>query len=235
VSINIIMEGARSEGRQVLTEDESKQILALAGIPSTPCRVVESPGEAARAAGEMGFPVALKVRSTIITHKSDVGGVYLNLDCPEQVSRAFNDMREKVRGLDPGAGATVQPMAPPGVEVIIGMTTDSHFGPVMAFGLGGAAVEVLGDLSFRMAPITTADALEMIHSIKGIALLKGYRGRPGADLTGLADMLAKVSQLVTSYPGIREIDLNPVIAHPGGSLAADARIVISEYRSQTLR
>jgi len=228
VSIDIIMEGARSEGRRVLTEDESKQILALAGIMSTPCRVVESPGESALAAGEMGFPVALKVRSTVITHKSDVGGVYLNLDSPEQVSRAFKDMREKVRGLDPGAGATVQPMAPPGIEVIIGMTTDSHFGPVMAFGLGGTAVEVLGDLSFRMVPITAADALEMIHSIKGIALLKGHRGRPGAHLAGLADMLVKVSQLVTSHPAIREIDLNPVIANPDGCLAADARIVIAE-------
>ncbi|MFZ5649283.1 MAG: acetate--CoA ligase family protein [Bacillota bacterium] len=222
-----IIERARQEGRKVLFEDESKEILCLAGIEVNSCRAVFSPEEAVRAAEETGFPAVLKVRSSVITHKSDVGGVYLGLNGPEQVIRAFMEMKEKTLTIDPGAGATVQKMVSPGVELIIGVTKDSQFGPVVAFGLGGIMVNVLDDLTFRMVPLTEKDAIQMMEKIKGKKLIEGYRGNPGADRKALADMLLKVSALAQNYPGIREIDINPVMAYPDGAVAVDARIVVA--------
>lgn len=221
-----LLAGVRAAGRSVLTEDEAKEVLSVTGVPVNPGRVAFSAGEAARAAGEVGFPAAVKIRSTVITHKTEAGGVRLGLKSKAQVRRAFQEIMARVRPLDPEAGVLVQPMAPPGVEVIIGMTADRQFGPVMAFGLGGTQVEVLDDICFRMAPLSESDALEMIRSVKGSALLRGYRGGPRANLESLAGILVRVSRLAQSQAGIAEIDLNPVSAGPGGAVVVDARMVI---------
>lgn len=226
MKISDIIERARQEGRKTLYEDESKEILRLAGIKVNGCRAVFSPGEAVRAAEETGFPAVLKVRSSVITHKSDVGGVYLGLNGPEQVRRAFMEMKEKTLTIDPGAGATVQKMVSSGIEIIIGVTKDSQFGPVVAFGLGGTMVNVLDDFVFRMAPLDERDALQMMGKIKGKKIIEGYRGNPGGDRRALAEMLLRVSALSQNHPEMLEIDINPVIAYPDGAVAVDARIVI---------
>ncbi|MFZ5646421.1 MAG: acetate--CoA ligase family protein [Bacillota bacterium] len=221
------IEKAMNEGRNILMEDESKQILSLAGITVNHCRPVFSPEEASVAAVEIGFPAALKVRSSVITHKSDVGGVYLDLNDALSVRQAFIEMKEKTGAIDPRAGATVQKMVPRGIEVIIGVTKDRQFGPVVAFGMGGALVNLMDDLCFRMVPLTEKDALQIMEKIKGSRLLAGYRGNPGADRKSLADILLKVSMLAQNHPEILEIDLNPVIARPEGAVVVDARMVLS--------
>ncbi|HXG41729.1 MAG TPA: acetate--CoA ligase family protein [Dehalococcoidia bacterium] len=230
MSIADVFERARSQGRRVLTEVESKQVLAEAGIPVVPARLATTPQEAAAAARELGFPAVLKVVSPDIVHKTDVGGVRLGLKDAEEVAAAFNDLVEGVRRHAPGAridGVSVQPKAPPGIEVILGMSRDPQFGPVLMFGLGGILVEVLKDVSFRIVPITARDAREMLREIKAFPVLQGYRGQPPADLEALEGMLLRLSELAEAHPELEEMDLNPVFAYAQGAVAVDARIVLS--------
>ena len=222
---------ARSDGRTLLTEVESKEQLHAAGIAVTQARLATSANKAVAAAKEVGFPVVLKIVSTDIAHKSDVGGVALNLGNASAVRSAYSQMMKSVREAAPQAkvdGVSVQEMARPGTEVIIGTTTDPQFGPVMMFGLGGIFVEVLKDVAFRIVPLEPRDARQIIREINGYPVLEGVRGQPPADLGALERMIMQVSEFVFAHPEIAELDLNPVIAYPDGAVAVDARVVLAE-------
>lgn len=226
-----ILAQARSEGRTLLNEVEAKEVLREAGVPATDTKLATSRDEAQKLAEAMGYPVVLKVVSPDIAHKSDVGGVKLNLGGREAVGEAFDAIMASAKKAEPNAkivGVSVQQMAKPGTEVIVGMTTDAQFGPVMMFGLGGIMVEVLKDVSFRLVPLEPKDATQMIDEIKGRPILGGVRGQPAADVKALETTILKVSQLVEQHPEIRELDLNPVFAYPDGAIAVDARIVVAE-------
>jgi acyl-CoA synthetase (NDP forming) len=231
VSTATIIESARSQGRIILSEVEAKQILAEAGIPVVETRLAKTPEDAVAIANELGYPVALKIVSPQITHKSDVGGVRLNVADARGVVLAFEEIVNNARRAVPDAtieGVSVQRMAKPGVEVIIGMTKDPQFGPVLMFGLGGVLVEVLKDVAFRIVPLAPRDAKQMIREIKGYPLLEGYRGQPPCDVSALEQMLLRLSEFVDAHPEIAELDLNPVFAYPDGAVAVDARVVLEK-------
>jgi acyl-CoA synthetase (NDP forming) len=226
-----IIAAARKEGRTLLNEIEAKQLLQGASIPVTETRLATSANDAVRIAEELGFPVALKVVSAQVAHKSDVGGVKLHLASQDDVRTAYGEIEAAVKRAAPDAavdGVSVQPMADPGLEVIVGMTTDPQFGPVLMFGLGGVLVEVLKDVSFRVVPLAPRDAKEMVREIQGAALLGGYRGRPPADVGAIESVLMAVSSFSESHPEVVELDLNPVVVYAKGAVAVDARIVIRE-------
>ena len=219
---------------RTLTEVEAKQLLAQAGLPVVETRLATSKKEAVEAAKKLGYPVVLKIVSPQITHKSDVGGVKLNLDSDQAVGDAFDAVTAAARRAAPDAtiaGVSVQRMAEPGIEVIMGVSTDAQFGPVLMFGLGGVLVEVLKDVAFRVIPITPRDARQMVREIQGYPLLEGYRGQEPADVEALEKLLLGLSQFVEQHPEIEELDLNPVFAYPKGALAVDARIVVTERTS----
>lgn len=224
-----IIQHARSQNRLLLTEVEAKTLLSATGIPVVQTQLARTRDEAIAYAQKFGFPVVLKICSSEVVHKSDVGGVKLNLTNAAAVGGAFADIMQAVERTQPGAvidGVSVQPMAKPGLEVIVGLTTDPQFGPVCMFGLGGIAVEVLKDVAFRLAPLHRRDARAMIHEIKGYPLLTGHRGQPAVDLDALAHLLLQVSTLPETYPEIKELDLNPVFAYADGCIAVDARIAL---------
>jgi acyl-CoA synthetase (NDP forming) len=216
---------------RLLSEVEAKDWLKQAGIAVVETKLAKTKAQALALGREMGFPLALKIVSPDISHKSDVGGVILDLKNPTQLGRAYSGMLASIREKLPQArieGVSVQRMAPPGVEIIIGMSQDSQFGPVLMFGLGGILVEVLKDVSFRIVPLAPRDAAEMVREIKGFALLTGYRGHEAVSLPELEGCLLKVSQFIEANPQIRELDLNPVLAYKDRVLAVDARIVVEE-------
>jgi acyl-CoA synthetase (NDP forming) len=230
MSIASIIDRARTDGRKLLTEVESKDILEEAGIPTARARLSSSADEAAAVAQEMGFPVALKVVSPDITHKSDVGGVKLNVGSATEAKAAFEEIVAAAKKAQPDAridGVSVQKMARPGIEVIMGMSQDAQFGPVLMFGLGGVLVEVLKDVSFRLVPITPRDARQMVQDIKGRPLLEGYRGQEPADVAALEKLLLRLSDFVEAHPEIAELDLNPIFAYKDGAVAVDARVILS--------
>jgi acyl-CoA synthetase (NDP forming) len=214
----------------LLTEIESKKLLKeTAGIDVVYTVMATSKKEAVRISKEIGFPVALKIVSRDISHKSDIGGVRLGIMTPNQVAKAYGDILKAVKQRCPEAaieGVSVQKMVPPGVEVIIGMTKDVQFGPVIMFGLGGIFVEIIKDVSFRIVPLERRDAREMIQEIRGFPILRGYRGKEPIDIINLEDMLLKVSKFAETHPEVKEVDLNPVFAYPQGAIAVDARIIL---------
>jgi len=218
-----IIAAVRAAGRHVLLEDEAKSVLSHMGLPVNLCALAASEEEAVAAAETLGYPVAVKVRSPAVIHKSDAGGVWLGLGHAEAVRRAYREMAARWGQV----AVTVQPMAAPGVEVIAGVAQDPQFGPVAMFGLGGIFTEVLRDVAFRMIPLEPKDARAMITQIRGYRLLAGYRGRRGVDLTALEEILLGLSELVEKIPDVREVDLNPIIAYPDGALIVDARITIA--------
>jgi acyl-CoA synthetase (NDP forming) len=226
-----LIQRARSAGRVLLTEVEAKTVLAAAGVPIVQTRLARTPEEAVKLAREIGFPVVLKIVSPQIVHKSDIGGVKLGLASAQEVETAFAAIAAATRRAEPQAaidGVSVQPLAKPGVEVIIGAITDPQFGPTLMFGLGGVHVEVLKDVAFRLAPLTPRDAQQMLQEIKGLPLLQGHRGQPPVNLEALEKTLLQVSHLLETHPEIKELDLNPLFAYPDGCLAVDARIVLKE-------
>lgn len=230
MSTTEIIDRAKSEGRTILTEVESKQILEESGIPIVHAQLAATREEAVAAARQIGLPVVLKIVSPDISHKSDVGGVKLNLGSEKEVATAFDEIIAAAQRAEPGAtvlGVSVQKMAQPGVEVIMGMTKDPQFGPVLMFGLGGVFVEVLKDVAFRIVPLEPRDASQMIRDIQGFPVLEGFRGQDPADLAALEDMLMRLSTFVEEHPEIQELDLNPIFAYKDGALAVDARIVLS--------
>lgn len=224
-----IIAAARKEDRTSLTELESKQILKEVGINTTEIRLARSKEEAVARSQELGFPVVLKIVSPDILHKTDVGGVKLSLSSEEDVGNAYDEIISMIKKHQPSAkiqGVSVQPMARPATEVIIGMSKDPQFGPVLMFGLGGILVEILKDISFRIVPLTGRDANEMIREIKGYPILEGYRGQEPANIAVLEQLLLKVSEFVESKPEIKELDINPIFAYRDSALAIDARVIL---------
>ena len=215
--------------RTVLTEVESKEILSRGGIPVIETRLAKTKKEAISIGKAVGFPVVLKIASPDIIHKSDSGGIKLGLTSAAQIAKAYTEIMTSIKQKYPKAeihGISVQHMAPPGVEVIVGMSKDPQFGPVLMFGLGGVLVEILKDVSFRISPLTKRDAQEMIKEVKGYPLLQGYRGQEPANIPALEDLIIKVSQLVEQNPEIKELDLNPIFAYKDKAIAVDARIIL---------
>jgi acyl-CoA synthetase (NDP forming) len=214
---------------KVLTEVESKGLLKEAGIPVIETRLARTKKEAISISKELGFPVVLKINSPDVVHKSDSGGVRLGLANATQVGNAYGKIMASIKQKYPQAtihGVSVQKMASPGIEVIIGISKDPQFGPVIMFGLGGVLVEVLKDVSFRIVPVTKRDASEMIEEIKGYPLLQGYRGQEAADIPSLEELIVKVSRFVEQNPHVKELDLNPIFACKDGAVAVDARIIL---------
>ena len=224
-----MFETARKEKRTLLTEIESKELLKGAKIPVVETKLATSKTEAMELAKKMGFPIVMKIVSPDVVHKSDIGGVKLNIQNGTQAGKAYSDIIAAVKKHNRKAkitGVSVQKMARPGVEVIIGMTKDAQFGPVIMFGLGGILVEVLKDVSFRIVPLTKRDAKEMIEEIKGYPLLKGYRGQEPADINYLEDLIVRVSDFIDKTPEIKELYLNPIFAYKDGATAVDARVIL---------
>ncbi|MGW3513223.1 acetate--CoA ligase family protein [Streptomyces sp. NPDC000994] len=221
----------RAEGRSALTAPEGKRIADAYGIATPGEALARDADEAVAHAGAFDGPVVLKIVSPDILHKTDAGGVVVGLHTADEVRAAFDRIVANAKKYDPKAritGVQVQQMLPPGQEVIIGAVTDPTFGKVVAFGLGGVLVEVLKDVTFRLAPVAEDEAASMLDSIGAAEILRGVRGAPAVDRGALAEQIRRVSQLVTDFPEIAEVDLNPVIATPEGALAADIRVILAE-------
>ncbi|MBI4863504.1 MAG: GNAT family N-acetyltransferase [Candidatus Riflebacteria bacterium] len=218
-----------TRGEGWLSAEELRSVLVAFGLPVPQGGVARSADEAAEIARRIGYPVALKIASTTIVHKTEMGGVRLGIKDEEQVRQAFEETRmalEQEGRLHEVQGVLVQPMLAGGVEVMVGVTEDPLFGPLIAFGRGGVHVEILGDVVFRVTPLTDVDAQQMVRGIKGFRLLQGYRGHPPADVPALENVLLRISRLVEEVPEIGELDLNPIFALPPGKgcWIADARI-----------
>jgi acetyltransferase len=228
--IEQIINNARDRGRVLLTELESKQLLSLYGVPTVETRAAASEDEAAAIASDLGFPVVLKVFSETITHKTDVGGVKLNLQDEAAVRSAYHAIQSSVAekaGPDQFSGVTVQPMVKPdGYELILGSSIDPQFGPVILFGSGGQLVEVYRDRALALPPLNTTLAQRMMEQTKIFTALKGVRGRKAVNIAALEQLLVRFSQLVLEQRSIAEIDINPLLASPERLLALDARIVL---------
>jgi acetyltransferase len=228
-----IFEDAIRLGRRNLPEADAREVLAAYVIRIPKSRLVRGTGEAKRAAQEIGFPVVLKIASPNILHKSDVGGIKVGIESEKELERAYREILWNANRFMPEAtiwGVLVQEMVPYDREVIVGVSRDPQFGPLVMFGLGGIYVEVLKDVSFRVAPLTERDAQDMIQEIRSFPLLSGVRGQPKADLASLKEILLRVSQLVTEFPQINEMDINPIkVGGAGeGAVAVDARITLEE-------
>jgi acetyltransferase len=225
-----IIRAARESGRTILTEFESKRLLSCYGIPTVETRIAKTQEEAVEAADSIRYPVVLKLHSETITHKTDVGGVQLNLADAEAVRDAYTAIQTSVAqkvGAEHFLGVTVQPMAKiEGYELILGSSIDPQFGPVLLFGLGGQLVEVFKDRALGLPPLTTTRARRMMERTKIYTALKGVRGRDPVDLAGLERLLVRFAQLVTEQRWIKELDINPLIASSEKLMALDARVVL---------
>ena len=223
------LEGAKAGESRWMTSDQVEELLRAYGIRTSGARTATNRGEAAMVARSIGFPVAMKVRSPEILHKTDVQGVRLDLKTDEEAARAFDEIRTALARSNPSArfqGVTVERMIVGGVETIVGMTRDPSFGPVVIFGLGGVAVELLHDVSLRVAPLTDRDAEEMLREIRGFPILDGYRSTPKSNVPSLLDLIHRVSRLASDQEEVAELDLNPVVVFPGEApcVAVDARV-----------
>ena len=228
--VRALLRGAQSEGRSVLTTQECAAVLRAYGVAVPRDGVARSAAEAAEMAAEVGFPVVMKVVSGDILHKSDAGGVLVGVADREAAARGYDALMENARAYKADAaldGVQVQEMVPhTGAEVIVGAVTDPSFGKVVAFGLGGVLVEVLRDVTFRLAPASRAEALSMLDGIAAAQVLRGVRGRDPVRREALADVIVSVSELVNDFPEIREVDLNPVLADAAGATAVDTVMTV---------
>lgn len=227
-----VIEEVLAQGRKALVEYEAKQVLKAYGLPVPEEKLAKTLDEAIKYANEIGYPVAMKLMSPQILHKSDAKVVMLNIKNDEELKKKWEEIHENARKYRPDAeilGVLIAPMLKPGREIIIGVTEDPQFGHAIMFGLGGIFVEILKDVTFRIIPIEEKDAWEMIRSIKGCPILAGARGEPPADMKAIVDMMLKVSQLVDDLKDyIKEMDLNPVFVYPEGegAVIVDARIIL---------
>lgn len=225
-----LLDAVKRDGRKNLLETEARELLSLYGIPMPPARLAKTTEEASAAAASFGFPAALKIVSPEILHKSDAGGILLNLADEKAVREGFAQVvanAGKVSLPEKVLGVLIAPMAPKGQECIIGMIRNPQFGAVVMFGLGGIFVEVLKDVSFRVVPLTDLDVGEMIHEIKGYPLLAGVRGQKPKDTGTLKEILRRLAQLAADHPEIQEVDINPVIVHEQGASIVDARVILA--------
>ena len=235
-AVKKVLERTKQDGRYAIGDAEAWDILKAYGLSIPRSVLAKTPQEAVEVAGEIGYPVVLKIASPDILHKTDVGGVKVGLETPDQVQDAFELMIYRTERYLPEAqiwGCQVQEMAPPGgLEVLIGMNRDPQFGPLVTFGLGGIYVEALKDVTFRVAPFTRLEAQAMLEEIRAKALLEGIRGKPPVDKEAIIDTLLKMGQLVQEFPEIAEFDINPLIVYPKGqgAIAIDMRLVLSSEK-----
>jgi acetate---CoA ligase (ADP-forming) len=230
-AIGAVFAAVRAAGRTQLTLAEAQRAIAACGIPVAPWDEAADEASAVRIAERLGYPVVLKLSSTALVHKSDVGGVQLNLQNAEAVREAARTMLPRFRAVDPRSTIVVQRMVA-GSEIIFGAATDPKFGPLLMFGLGGIFVEILKDVAFRVHPISDVDADEMIRAIKGFPLLTGARGHAAVDLPAVREAILRLNQLLTRFPEVEEFDINPFFGAPTreASMAADARIRLAPQR-----
>jgi acetyltransferase len=225
------LDEAKRQGRSLLSDTAARRVIQAYGLPTPDSRLASSADEAVSVAADIGYPVVMKIASPDILHKTDIGGVRVALESPEAVHSAYIEIMENARRLMPQAqilGVDIQTMAR-GREVILGVSRDPQFGPLLMFGLGGVYVEVLKDVSFRVAPMTRLDAMDMIHEIRSYPLLAGVRGEKTADIQAIVACLQRLSQLVTDFPQIAELDINPLMVGEAGkgAVAVDCRMRIS--------
>ncbi|MEQ9716281.1 MAG: acetate--CoA ligase family protein [Candidatus Asgardarchaeum sp.] len=224
-----ILELAIKEKRN-LTEVEAYELLSKHGIPVPKYSVVSSEEEALKIAKRIGFPLVMKIVSPDIIHKTDIGGIKMNIINPPQVKEIYKNIICNVRKNKPEArisGILLYKQAPEGVEVIVGMVRDPQFGPTVMFGLGGIFTEILKDVAFRVCPVERIDIEEMLTEIEGIKMLQGYRGQPRRDVNAIIDIIMKISRLALDYSVITEIDLNPIIVYEKDALVVDAKVFLN--------
>ena len=231
LTASVALAGARNAGRKTLDAAEARALLEAYGIAVPSEALATTPEEAAGRAAQIGFPVVMKLSSPDILHKTEVGGVILNVGDAQAARAAFTTLSERARAAQPAArlrGVQIQQMVRGGQEVIVGVKRDPTFGPLVMFGLGGIYVEILADVSFRLAPLTAADAWEMLAEVRSAKLLAGVRGAPPADRAALVDAIVRIGQLAADHPQIAELDLNPllVLGEGQGVMAVDARIIL---------
>jgi len=228
-AVSEIFETASKEGRNFLFEHEAKNLCGSYGMPITAITVATSEEEAVKAAKKIGYPIVLKIVSPQVLHKSDAGGVLINIKDEKGLREGYNTILKNVKRNVPDAeitGILIQEMAPSGTEVIVGSTNDPTFGPTIMFGLGGIFVEILKDVSFRLAPISRTDAEEMVKEIKAYKILEGARGMPRADQETIVGILLATSKMLMECPEIKELDMNPVIVYEKGARIVDARVIL---------
>lgn len=233
-----IFEEARKEGRSFVLEHEAKDIMSTYGIPIPEYDTAGTADEAVEKANKIGYPVVLKILSKDILHKSDAGGVKINLKSDEEVAEAFDEIMKNAReygrrnnlDVDLSRGVFISQFADMGTEVIVGVTEDPQFGHALMFGLGGIFVEVLKDVTFRLIPLSETDAREMVQEIKASKILEGVRGQKPRDIDALIDVILSVSKMVDENPEITELDCNPTFVYEEGegALVVDARILIDD-------
>ncbi|MCX6649356.1 MAG: acetate--CoA ligase family protein [Candidatus Bathyarchaeota archaeon] len=227
--ISKIFEVANAENRKFLYEHEAKMLCSLYGVPITKIEVTKTEDAAVAAAKKIGFPIVLKIVSAQVLHKSDAGGVVIGVTDEKGIREGYQKIISNIKKNVPTAvidGILVQEMAPKGTEIIIGSTVDPTFGPTIMFGLGGIFVEILKDVSFRLAPITKDDAWEMLDEIKAKKMLDGPRGTAKADKETIVATLLSVSKMLMECPEIKELDMNPILVYEKGARAVDARVIL---------
>ena len=226
----VIIEKAVIEKRFVLRIDEAQRVCTLHKIPTPNYEVATDMDEAVVKAGEIGYPVVLKIISPQIIHKSEFGGVIVNIANEKELRMEYGKLISRVQGRQPSASVTgvlVEQMMPPSTEVIVGAIRDNQFGPAVMFGIGGIFAEMYDDVKFRVAPIDRVDAFNMVQGLRGSRILEGTRGQPPLDIDSLVNILMRVSELMMEHSAVEQLDLNPVIAYPRGSCAVDSRIIIT--------
>jgi acetate---CoA ligase (ADP-forming) subunit beta len=224
-----IINQAKKEGRKALLETEAKTICTDYNLPVTKFMIAKNETDVGLFAEKIGYPIVLKIISPDIIHKTEAGGVLVNLKNTVEVMAGYREILENARKYKSNAevvGILVQEMAPQSTEVIVGALKDPQFGQTIMFGLGGIFVELLKDVSFRVAPLTSGDAQEMITQLKAFPLLKGYRNTPPADIDALIRIICSTSRLVMENPDIKELDLNPIMAYSKSAKIVDARIIL---------
>jgi acyl-CoA synthetase (NDP forming) len=230
-TVTKIVEQARTEGRKFLLEHEAKIVCKEYGIPITKLKIAKTAEEVVKFSEEIGYPTVFKIISPDVIHKLDVGGVILNINSKQEAKKAYYQIIENVNKHNPNAkidGILVQEMVPSATEVIVGSINDAQFGPTLMFGFGGTFVELMKDVSFRIAPVKKEDAKEMISEVKAYPLLTGYRGQPPADINALTKIILDTSRLVMEHQEIKELDLNPVMVYEKGAKTVDARIILDK-------
>ncbi len=231
MTVQKILQKIVAEKRRELTELEAKNILEEYKIPVVKTKLATTADEAIELAASLKYPIVLKIASPDILHKIDAGGVLTSLETPKEVKNGYRKIIQNAKRYNPRArilGVTIQRQIPRGVEIIVGALKDPVFGPCVMFGMGGTWVEIMNDVSFRLAPTTVNEALEMMTEIKAYPLLTKYRGTEGVDLQGIADIIVKISKLMSENLNIAEIDVNPIFARVDSVIAVDARMVLEE-------
>jgi acetyltransferase len=230
-TVKAVFYDVKRDNRLALLGSEATEVIEAYGIAAAPTILSQNPDEAAEIADQLGYPVVLKIASPKIMHKTDVGGVISNVQSAEEVKNAYVNIIENVHRYLPKVvpyGIEIQKMVPKGIELIVGMTRDVQFGPLIGFGLGGIFVNLIKDVSFRLAQgLTGAEIAEMIAETKAYSLMKGYRGDNPVDILAVSEAIRRLAVLATDFPEITEIDINPVFAYEDGIAALDVKITLS--------